>query len=170
MKKKRGCMKSPNTIRPVGEPEPNQLFHLPAIQPPHPPHPSAAVDDSDETSPLTQLRGQLTSLILFCLTWMSALCVISRPFRHSLAYDQLIASLLYALFSASAGLHTLVFYLMTRNDVSAYCCSTKPKKIHRNDGNPTAVITHPEAPEGSVIPVQRLVTPVIIPFFFFNFN
>jgi len=44
----------------------------------------------------------------------------------TLPYDELIFSLSYAVFSASAGLHTLVFYLLTRNDISAVCCSQKP--------------------------------------------
>lgn len=71
------------------------------------------------------------SLLLFCLTWISALCVVTRPFRTTLPYDELIFSLSYAIFSASAGLHTLVFYLLTRNDISAVCCSRKrpPQKI-----------------------------------------
>ena len=81
-----------------------------------------AADDSNEKSPLSQLRAQLVSLILFCLTWLSALCVIARPLRRVLPYDdELVSALCYAFFASAAGLHAVIYHLLTRQDVSSAC-------------------------------------------------
>ena len=81
-----------------------------------------AADDSDEKSPLSQLRAQLVSLILFCLTWLSAFCVIARPLRRALPYDdELISSLCYAFFASAAGLHAVLYHLLTRQDMCSAC-------------------------------------------------
>lgn len=80
------------------------------------------VDESDEMNVLTQLRGQFLFLILFCLTWLSGLSVIARPFRSVFPhYDEMLSSLSYAFFSASTGLFAVIFHLLMRKDVCISC-------------------------------------------------
>lgn len=86
------------------------------------------IEDADEKTPLSQLRGQFVFLILFCLTWLSGLCVVARPFRIVLPhYDELVSSLCYAIFSAATGLHAVLFHLLTRKDVCASCFEPQTK-------------------------------------------
>lgn len=100
-----------------------------------------AADDSDEKSPLSQLRAQLVSLILFCLTWLSAFCVIARPLRRALPYDdELISSLCYAFFASAAGLHAVLYHLLTRQDMCSACfggsSSTTAPSLSKEEPNP----------------------------------
>ncbi len=91
--------------------------------------PPPVIEDADEKSPLSQLRGQFVFLLLFCLTWLSALCVVARPFRSILPhYDELIYSLSYAIFSAATGLHSVLFHLLTRKDICASCFDPQIKE------------------------------------------
>ncbi len=91
--------------------------------------PPTTTEDADEKSTLSQLRGQFIFLILFCLTWLSGLCVVVRPFRSVLPhYDELVSSLCYAIFCAATGLHSVLFHLLTRKDVCASCFDPQTKE------------------------------------------
>lgn len=107
-----------------------------------------AIEDADEKTPLSQLRGQFVFLILFCLTWLSGLCVVARPFRSVLPqYDELVSSLCYAIFSAATGFHAVLFHLLTRKDVCASCFEPQTKE------NLETVVAHP-APASNSVPEQ----------------
>lgn len=114
--KKRECAMSvaPSMLE-TGE---NAAFHLPV----QPSITTPTTEDADEKSTLSQLRGQFVFLVLFCLTWLSGLCIVGRPLRGVLPhYDELVSSLCYAFFSAATGLHAVLFHLLTRKDVCASC-------------------------------------------------
>lgn len=95
---------------------------MPTFNPPPP-------DESDERNTLSQLRGQFLFLILFCLTWLSGLSVVARPFRSVLPhYDEMLSSLSYAFFSAATGLFAVIFHLLMRKDVCVSCFDGPPKE------------------------------------------
>ena len=116
-------------------------FQAMVLPPPPPPAivaqaPLPTVDESDEKCPLSQLHGQLVFLVLFCLTWLSGLCVVTRPFRDVLPYDELLSALSYAIFGAATGLHTVVFHLLSRADVCASCFGPTQQQ-HKSNAAPT---------------------------------
>lgn len=123
----------------VGAPSVMESTHDPVVLPPAAMMPQTpalpqtpAVDESDEKCTLSQLRGQVVFLVLFCLTWLSGLCVVIRPFRDVLPYDELLSALGYALLGAATGLYTVVFHVLTRADVSASCFGPQPQQSKGN--------------------------------------
>ena len=136
-----------------------QVFH-PTVQAIPPP----VIEDADEKSPLSQLRGQFVFLLLFCLTWLSGLCVVARPFRTVLPqYDELVYSLCYAIFSAATGLHSVLFHLLTRKDVCASCFEPQTKdNLETIVAHPTpAANSHSEHPSHHHQQQQPVQNPVL---------
>jgi len=108
---------------------------------------TVSVDDADEKSSLSQLRGQVFFLLLFILTWLSGLCVVTRPFRGVLPYDELLSALSYAIFGAATGLHTIIFHLLTRADVCASCFDPSNQQELKN--SPRTDTVAPVAPRNA---------------------
>ena len=133
---------------------------MPTFNPPPP-------DDSDEKSTLIQLRGQFLFLILFCLTWLSGLSVVARPFRSVLPHhDEMISSLSYAFFSAATGLFAVTFHVLMRRDVCVSCfdgpAKEQPEQVVATlSGGAAAVETaqaNPNAHHHASLPVMPYAT------------
>ncbi|XP_076677728.1 remoulade isoform X4 [Andrena cerasifolii] len=77
---------------------------------------SSDIIDS-EHSQLAQLKGQIVTLILYLLSWISAAAATTKPLNQYISFDELVFTILYSLFSSLLGIFVFFFYGISRNDV-----------------------------------------------------
>ncbi|XP_076245480.1 remoulade [Calliopsis andreniformis] len=70
-----------------------------------------------EHSQLMQLKGQIITLILYLMSWITAAAATTKPLSAYISFDEVVFITLYSLFSSSLGVFVLFFYGIARNDV-----------------------------------------------------
>lgn len=76
---------------------------------------SSDIEDP-EHSQFTQWKGQVIMLVLYLMSWGSAVAVTVKPF-DSMPLEETVFAVTYAITTSSLGLFVLLFYGIARNDV-----------------------------------------------------
>ncbi|XP_070526117.1 adhesion G protein-coupled receptor A3 isoform X2 [Cardiocondyla obscurior] len=76
---------------------------------------SSDIEDP-EHSQFTQWKGQVIMLVLYLISWGSAVAVTIKPF-DSMPFEETVFAVMYAVTTSSLGVFVLFFYGIARNDV-----------------------------------------------------
>lgn len=76
---------------------------------------SSDIEDP-EHSQFTQWKGQVIMLVLYLMSWGSAVAVTIKPF-NSMPFEETVFAVTYAITTSSLGVFVLFFYGIARNDV-----------------------------------------------------
>ena len=69
---------------------------------------SSDIMDS-EHSQLAQLKGQIVTLILYLLSWISAAAATTKPLNQYISFDEIVFTILYSLFQVYLAFLLLFF-------------------------------------------------------------